>query len=443
MEQIIELKVPDIGDFESVEVIEVLIKAGDEVVINQDIITLESDKASMEIPANKTGVIKQVNIAVGDRVSQGTIIASLIVNQSGTEPEPDPELEPEPKPEPQPKPEPEPEPELKPEDKKFAVAIEQAEHTHEVVREINRKQLFTHASPSVRSFARELGVDLSQINGSGIKNRITKKDVQAFVKKVVNQKPTTIRQENQENNLPVIELPDFTKFGATTKQDLSRIKKISAKHLRASWLNIPHVSQFDEVDISDLEKFRQENKGLAKAQGANLTPLVFIMKAVVASLKANPNFNGSLSADQKSLILKQYYNLGVAVDTPGGLVVPVIKDVDTKSFLQLAIELKELSEKARLAKLKPEDIQGGTFTISSLGGIGGSFFTPIINAPEVAILGVGRSQIKPVYNGKKFKPRLMLPLSLSYDHRIIDGASGARFIVHLGKMLTDIRKVLL
>ena len=438
MQEIIELKVPDIGDFDSVEVIEVLIKAGDEVVINQDIITLESDKASMEIPANHSGVIKQVNVTVGDKVSQGSTIASLFVNQPSTEPEP--ELEPEPVPEPEPEPESIPEPKQKPEDKKFAVAIEKAEHTHDVVREPTKKQLFTHASPSVRSFARELGVDLSQINGSGIKNRITKKDVQGFVKKVINQRPTNIRQDN---NIPVIELPDFSKFGTTTKQELSRIKKISAKHLRSSWLNIPHVSQFDEVDITDLEQFRQENKGLAKAQGANLTPIVFIMKAVVASLKANPNFNGSLSADQKSQILKQYYNLGVAVDTPGGLVVPVIKNVDTKSFLQLAIELKELSEKARLAKLKDEDIQGGTFTISSLGGIGGSFFTPIINAPEVAILGVGRSQIKPVYNGKKFRPRLMLPLSLSYDHRIIDGASGARFIVHLGKMLTDIRKVLL
>ena len=428
---LVEIKVPDIGDFDEVEIIEVLVAVGDSVDENQDIITLESDKAAMEIPSPVAGVIKELKVAVGEKVKQGDVIAiaegansalaaetptaevssgkataAAIVAQAlnkQTEPtEPEPELAP-----------------FAPDSKS---AIKQA-----------------HASPSVRQFARELGVVLSQVSGTGTKGRITKEDVQSFVKQKINA-PAVATGGSAIPSVPVV---NFEKFGEIEKVELGRIKKISGKHLHACWLNIPHVTQFDEADITELEQFRKENKEAAAKQGVNLTPLVFIMKAVVASLKLYPELNSSLSEDKEYLIMKDYYNIGIAVDTPNGLMVPVVKDVDKKGFLELAGELGEISSRARDGALTAKDLQGGTFSISSLGGIGGSFFTPIVNAPEVAILGVGRHKMQPVWNGKEFEPKLMLPLSVSYDHRVVDGALGARFTTHLNHMLSDIRKVLL
>ena len=428
---LVEIKVPDIGDFDEVEIIEVLVAVGDSVDANQDIITLESDKAAMEIPSPVAGVIKELKVAIGEKVKQGDVIAiaesassapvvempvaevssgkataAAIVAQAMSKQAqsaaPEPELAP-----------------FAPDSKS---AIKQA-----------------HASPSVRQFARELGVILSQVGGSGVKGRITKEDVQNFVKQKINAPAVA----TGGSAIPPVPVVNFEKFGAIESVELGRIKKISGKHLHACWLNIPHVTQFDEADITELEQFRKENKEAAAKQGVNLTPLVFIMKAVVASLKLYPELNSSLSEDKQYLIMKDYYNIGVAVDTPNGLMVPVIKDVDKKGFLELAGELGEISARARDGALTAKDLQGGTFSISSLGGIGGSFFTPIVNAPEVAILGVGRHKMQPVWNGKEFEPKLMLPLSVSYDHRVVDGALGARFTTHLNHMLSDIRKVLL
>jgi pyruvate dehydrogenase E2 component (dihydrolipoamide acetyltransferase) len=427
---LIDIKVPDIGDFDEVEIIEVLVAEGDSVDVNQDIITLESDKAAMEIPSPVAGTIKQLKVAVGDKVKQGDVIAvaetsantapisettevssgkttaAAIVAEAMNKPSPVVE----------------PEPELAPFAPDSKSGIKQA-----------------HASPSVRQFARELGVVLSQVGGTGVKGRITKEDVQGFVKQKLNA-PVVATGGSAIPPVPVV---NFEKFGDIESVELPRIKKISGKHLHACWLNIPHVTQFDEADITELEQFRKENKESAAKQGVNLTPLVFIMKAVVASLKLYPELNSSLSEDKEHLIMKDYYNIGIAVDTPNGLMVPVVKDVDKKGFLELAGELGEISARARDGALTAKDLQGGTFSISSLGGIGGSFFTPIVNAPEVAILGVGRHKMQPVWNGKEVEPKLMVPLSVSYDHRVVDGALGARFTTHLNHMLSDIRKVLL
>jgi len=439
--ELIEIKVPDVGDFDEVEIIEVLIAEGDTVDINQDIITLESDKAAMEIPSPIAGVIKELKVAVGDKVKEGDVIAIAEVSAGATATPKAAEAEAVPATEDKPavsagkstaaaivaaamkKPEQvaEPEPELVPFAPDSKSGIKQA-----------------HASPSVRQFARELGVTLSNVTGSGIKGRITKEDVQNFVKQKI-----SAPAESAGAAIPSVPVVNYEKFGDIENVELSRIKKISGKHLHACWLNIPHVTQFDEADITELEQFRKENKEAAATQGVNLTPLVFIMKAVVASLKKYPELNSSLSEDKEYLVMKSYYNIGVAVDTPNGLMVPVIKDVDKKGFLELAGELGEISGRARDGALTAKDLQGGTFSISSLGGIGGSFFTPIVNAPEVAILGVGRHKMQPVWNGKEFEPKLMLPLSVSYDHRVVDGALGARFVTHLNHMLSDIRKVLL
>jgi pyruvate dehydrogenase E2 component (dihydrolipoyllysine-residue acetyltransferase) len=431
MADLIALKVPDIGDFDEVEVIEVLVTVGDTVEENQDIITLESDKAAMEIPSSHAGVITELRISVGDKVKEGSIIAMI---ESGDSTKTEPALTvaasiPEPA-----------------SQAESTTAVEAKTQTEPELVEIapyapdNKAGVkHAHASPSVRQFARELGVTLSLVNGSGDKGRITKRDVQHFVKQKVNA-PAEVTGGSAIPPVPII---NFEKFGDVESTELSRIKKISGKHLHACWLNIPHVTQFDEADITELEKFRKENKDNAAKQGVNLTPLVFIIKAVVASLKLFPELNASLSEDKENLILKNYYNIGVAVDTPNGLMVPVIKDVDKKGFLELAGELGEISSRARDGALTAKDLQGGTFSISSLGGIGGSFFTPIVNAPEVAILGVGRHKMKPIWNGSEFIPRLMLPLSVSYDHRVVDGAMGARFTTHLNMMLSDIRKVLL
>lgn len=443
MAELIELKVPDIGDFDSVEIIEVLVAEGDSISVEQEVITIESDKAMMEIPSSLAGTIKEMKVKVGDKVSEGTVIALIESSDAGDKDKTEEITENAPVAENQ------------------AVEAEQAAPTPSVETqpiptvanpEPDRTETLpyapdtgsakkpSHASPSVRQFARELGVPLAAVVGSGPKGRITKEDVQKFVKQVMTSPAPQAAEGAAIPSVPVI---NYAQFGEIEAVELARIKKISGKHLHACWLNIPHVTQFDEADITELEAFRQENKEMAAKKGVNLTPLVFIMKAVVACLKQYPEFNASLSEDKQSLILKKYYNLGVAVDTPNGLMVPVIRDVDKKGFLELAGELGEISGRAREGTLTAKDLQGGTFSISSLGGIGGSFFTPIVNAPEVAILGVSRHKMSPVWNGKEFEPRLMLPLSISYDHRVIDGAAGARFTVMLNQMLSDIRKVLL
>jgi pyruvate dehydrogenase E2 component (dihydrolipoamide acetyltransferase) len=435
----IEIKVPDIGDFEDVEIIEVLVAAGDSIDENQEVITVESDKAMMEIPASNGGVIKEMKVSVGDRVSEGTVIA-VVEAAAGAAPEEEKQAE---APAPAAESAPAPKQEAKPAPAAAAPAAETESLKEPIPYAPDSKSGIrtAHASPSVRRFARDLGVVLSSVTGTGPKGRITKEDVQGFVKHALTQPAATPAQTGSA--IPPVPTVNFEQFGDVETEELSRIKKISGKHLHACWLNIPHVTQFDEADITELEEFRQENKQMAKDKGVNLTPLVFIMKAVVACLKEYPEFNASLSEDKESLILKSYYNIGVAVDTPNGLMVPVIKDVDKKGFLELAGELGEISKRARDGALTAKDMQGGTFSISSLGGIGGQFFTPIVNAPEVAILGVSRHSIKPVWNGKEFEPRLLLPLSISYDHRVIDGAAGARFTVMLSQMLSDIRKVLL
>jgi pyruvate dehydrogenase E2 component (dihydrolipoamide acetyltransferase) len=380
-----------------------------------------------------------MKVSVGDRVSEGTVIAVVEVAAGAAAPAkeaeaPAPAAE-APKVEAKPAPAPTPAP--------AAPAVQEQPLTESIPYAPDTKSGIrsAHASPSVRRFARELGVVLTSVTGTGVKGRITKEDVQAYVKQALTQPAAAPAQTGSA--IPPVPTVNFEQFGDVQTEELSRIKKISGKHLHACWLNIPHVTQFDEADITELEEFRQENKQMAKDKGVNLTPLVFIMKAVVACLKQYPEFNSSLSEDKESLIIKDYYNIGVAVDTPNGLMVPVIKNVDKKGFLELAGELGEISKRARDGALTAKDMQGGTFSISSLGGIGGQFFTPIVNAPEVAILGVSRHTIKPVWNGKEFEPRLMLPLSISYDHRVIDGAAGARFTVMLSQMLSDIRKVLL
>jgi pyruvate dehydrogenase E2 component (dihydrolipoamide acetyltransferase) len=433
MADLIEIKVPDIGDFDAVEIIEVLVAEGDTVEENQDLITLESDKAAMEIPSSHSGVIKELKVALGEKVGEGAVIALLEVEGA-------PAIEETPKaesapaaPAETPKPaEPAPAETPKPAIAPAAAATPPAPAASGKA----------HASPSVRQFARELGVDVTLVGGTGEKGRITKEDVQNFVKQALSA-PAATAASSGGMGIPSVPAYNYAQFGDVEEQELSRIKKISGKHLHSCWLNIPHVTQFEETDITDLEAFRKANKDMAAKQGVNLTPLVFIMKAVVAALKKFPEFNASLSEDKETLILKDYYNIGVAVDTPNGLMVPVIKDVDKKGFLELAAELGDISSRARDGALSAKDLQGGTFSISSLGGIGGQFFTPIVNAPEVAILGVGRHKMKPEWNGSEFVPRLMLPLSVSYDHRVVDGAAGARFTVTLSQMLADIRKVLL
>lgn len=439
MADLIELKVPDIGDFDSVEIIEVLVAEGDSISADQEVITIESDKAMMEIPSSLSGTIKEMKVKVGDKVSEGSVIALIESSDAGAKENEKPaEKAAESKPAEKEKPaaaesKPTPTP---------TVANPEPERTETLpyAPDTGSAKKPSHASPSVRQFARELGVPLAAVVGSGQKGRITKEDVQNFVKQVMNAPAPKAAEGAGIPSVPVI---NFEQFGEIESKELSRIKKISGKHLHACWLNIPHVTQFDEADITELEEFRQENKEMAAKKGVGLTPLVFIMKAVVACLKQYPEFNASLSEDKQSLIYKKYYNIGVAVDTPNGLMVPVIRDVDKKGFLELAGELGEISSRAREGTLTAKDLQGGTFSISSLGGIGGQFFTPIVNAPEVAILGVSKHQMKPVWNGKEFEPRLMLPLSISYDHRVIDGAAGARFTVMLNNMLSDIRKVLL
>ena len=438
-----EVLVPDIGDFKDVEVIEVLVKPGDAISAEQSLVTLESDKATMEIPSPEAGVVKELRVKVGDKVSQGSPVLVLEAAEAEAEPEAPPAPAPmasAPVAVEAPAPAaPSPAPAAR------QMTIPRREPVPAEPQEATAAK--AHASPSVRKFARELGVDLAQVRGSGPKGRVLHEDVQAFVKGVMAQggapQPGEVRGGALPFNLPAWPEVDFAKFGPVETKPLSRIQKLSGANLHRNWVSIPHVTQFDEADITDLEAFRKSNTGVTEKQGFKLTMLAFLIKASVTALREYPQFNASLDAKNENLVLKKYYHIGVAVDTPDGLVVPVVRDADRKGVFELARELAGVSKLAREKKLKPGDMQGGTFSISSLGGIGGTAFTPIINAPEVAILGATRSATKPVWNGHEFVPRLMLPLSLSYDHRVIDGAAAARFVVHLVKVLSDLRRALL
>lgn len=419
---------PDVGDFDDIEVIEVLVAAGDEVAVDDSLITLESDKATMEIPSPFAGIIESVTVKVGERISKGSLIANISSEESATEAAPVVEEAPAKAETPQ------------QESPPVAAPVPAPSPTAEMA--IPAPAGESHASPSVRKFARELGVDLSQIGGSGRKGRISKEDVQSFVKGVMQSGGGAPASGGL--NVGAAPKIDFSKFGEIETVDLSRIKKLSGAHLHRSWVTVPHVTQFDEADITELEAFRKSLGKEAEKAGVRLTPLVFILKAVVAALKAFPEVNASLDPSGEQLILKQYFHIGVAVDTPNGLVVPVIRDVDQKGIFELAAELAETAATARAGKLSPAQMQGGCFSVSSLGGIGGTQFTPIINAPEVAILGVSRSKMTPVYQQDgSFEARNMLPLSLSYDHRVIDGAQGARFTRYLAQVISDLRRSML
>lgn len=447
-----EVLVPDIGDIDAVTVLEILVAAGDTVAVEDSLVTLESDKASMEVPSPVAGTVREIKVSVGDEVSEGKVIVLVkpSSDQETAAAEDDTQDEP------------------------TGAATEEAEPAAEAAPEVQEatppappaaaprpapaapvsaapasttidEQGFrqAHASPSVRRFARQLGVDLVKVPGSGRKGRVTQEDVQSFVKRALNEPGAAGGGGVSGFAWPAMPEIDFSKFGEIETKPLSRIRKVSARNLHRSWLHVPHVTQHDEADITEMEAFRKAEGEAAKKAGYKLTPVAFLLKAAAAALKAFPEFNASLDHQGEQLILKKYVHIGVAVDTPQGLVVPVVRDVDRKSLSELAKELIETSGRAREGKLTPQDFQGGCFTISSLGGIGGTAFTPIVNAPEVAILGVSRSRMQPVWNGDGFEPRLMLPLSLSYDHRVIDGASAARFVVHLGGLLTDLRRLLL
>lgn len=430
MSNIKEVRVPDIGNFPEVDVIEVLVREGDVVKAEDSILTLESDKATMDIPAPFGGTVKAVRVKVGEKVSEGTLILTMEATDAvasapaAAAPAPQPVAE------------------SKPVPQAVPAAAMPAPPAPLPLAVEGREGGKVHASPSVRAFARELGVDLSLVNGSGAKRRILKEDVQAFVKAEL-AKPRGAAAGGLSLGLAAMPAVDFSKFGEIEVKALSKIKKISGANLHRNWVAAPHITQFEEADITELEAFRKSMLEEAAKQGVKLTLLPFLMKALVAGMKAFPEFNASLAADGESLILKKYFHFGFAADTPDGLVVPVIRDVDQKGLLEIARELAALSAKAREKKITPGEMQGGCFTISSLGGIGGTYFTPIINLPEVAILGVSRASMKPVWNGKEFVPRLMLPLSLSYDHRVIDGALGARLTSFLSGVLGDVRRLLL
>ncbi|WIM83210.1 pyruvate dehydrogenase complex dihydrolipoyllysine-residue acetyltransferase [Gallibacterium anatis] len=427
-----DVHVPDIGGDE-VNVTEIMVAVGDTVSEEQSLITVEGDKASMEVPAPFAGVVKEILIKSGDKVSTGSLIMRFEV--AGAAPAAAPAQQPAAAPAPQ------------------AAAPAPAAAPAASNEDVTKSASFAHATPVVRRLAREFGVNLDKVKGTGRKGRILKEDVQAYVKAAIKAvesgsvSSSAAAGGNAGAGLGLLPWPkvDFSKFGETEEVELGRIKKISGANLHRNWVMIPHVTQWDKADITELEKFRKEQNVLAEKQklDVKITPLVFIMKAVAKALEAYPNFNSSITEDAQRLILKKYINIGVAVDTPNGLVVPVFKDVNKKGVIELSRELSAMSKKARAGKLTASDMQGGCFTISSLGGIGGTHFTPIVNAPEVAILGVSRSEMTPVWNGKEFTPRLMLPLSLSYDHRVIDGADGARFITYISGVLSDLRRLVM
>jgi pyruvate dehydrogenase E2 component (dihydrolipoamide acetyltransferase) len=447
MATVVEARVPDIGSHTDVPVIELLVAVGDRVSKDQGLVTLESDKATMEVPSAVAGVVKELRVKLGDGLSEGAVVALIEVEEAaGAAPAPPsaptaapapaaakaeaPKVE-APKPA-APAPVAAPVEAEAPRSPPISFGVESV-----------LPQNVPHASPAVRLHARELGVDLAKVSGSGRKGRITREDVNGFVKQALARPATAAPAGGGGNGLNLLPWPkvDFAKFGAVETQALSRIKKISGANLARNWAMIPHVTQFEQADITEMEAFRK--KMGEENPNQKITPLVFLIKAAVASLKAFPSFNASLDDSGENLVYKKYFHIGIAVDTPDGLVVPVIRDADTKGLFQLAAELGEISKKARDKKLGPADMSGGCFSISSLGGIGGTSFTPIINAPEVAILGVSKSEMRPVWNGREFEPRLMLPLSLSYDHRVIDGAEAARFASFFAKQLADLRRLLL
>ncbi|MGY4828682.1 dihydrolipoyllysine-residue acetyltransferase [Sphaerotilaceae bacterium SBD11-9] len=441
---LVEVKVPDIGDFKDVEIIEVLVKPGDTVKLEQSLVTVESDKASMEIPSTKAGVVKELKVKLGDKISEGSLLLMIDTAEGAAAAAPAPAAAP------------------------ATAAPSPAAAAAPVVAAPVERVLPTaalpapepsvppgqlpHASPSIRKLARELGVPLNEVKGSGPKGRITHDDLHGFVKGVMAGDTRTQAQSAKGGGaaaggggnfpgLPAWPQVDFAKFGPVERKDLSRIKKISGAALHRNWVMIPHVTNHDNADITELEALRVQLNKENEKSGVKVTMLAFVIKAVVAALKKFPEFNASLDGDQ--LVLKKYFHIGFAADTPNGLVVPVLKDADQKGLLQISKEMSELAAKARDGKLGPADMSGGCFSISSLGGIGGRYFSPIINAPEVGILGLSRGVMEPVWDGKAFQPRLMLPLSLSYDHRVIDGAAAARFNAYLGQVLADFRRVLL
>jgi pyruvate dehydrogenase E2 component (dihydrolipoamide acetyltransferase) len=444
-----QIPVPDIGNFKDVNVIDVLVKAGDTIAVEDALITLETDKATMDVPSPFAGVVREVNVKTGDKVSQGSPILLLESGDAASAPAMQPaaaataSVTTSPAPAVQ-----TPNPSRPPLVRGGGVAPSPDETTsHSTRLSISDSQVagydkgragegLAHASPAIRRFARELGVDLAQVRGGGQKGRVTKDDVQNFVKAAL---------ARGAGGLRIAEMPvvDFAQFGEIEIRPLSRIRKLSGPYLHRNWVSIPHVTQFDEADITEMEAWRRQLNEEYARQGIKITPLAFFLKVVVEALRQYPEFNASLDASGENLVLKKYCHIGVAVDTPEGLVVPVLRDVDQKGIVQLASELGEISARAREMKLSAAEMQGGCFTISSLGGIGGTAFTPIINAPEVAILGVSRAAMKPAHRDGEFVPRLMLPLSLSYDHRVIDGAAAARFIVHLSQTLADIRRLAL
>lgn len=443
--KLIDVVIPDIGTDDKVDVIEVQVSVGDKVEAEDSLLTLESEKASMDIPAPESGVIKEIKVAVGDKVGQGDLIMHLETNggiaeqvdSAGAEQLSSAKSE-------------QPAASKSPSTTVQEPKVEQAKQESDIV---DRSQLASsnkhvYASPSIRRFANDLGVDLTKIVGTGRKNRILKTDVENYVKTQLSKVQSGAAATPSAGSglgLDILPLPevDYSKFGTVQEKPLSRIKKLSAANLHRNWVVVPHVTQFDEADITDMEAFRQKYKKQAQDKGYKLTPLVFMMRAAAQALKLMPQFNVSLSNDGQSLIQKEYYHIGIAVDTPNGLVVPVVRDVDQKGLFQLAQELADISKKARDGKLTAKEMQGGCFTISSLGGIGGTAFTPIVNVPDVAILGISKSQMKPIYQDGEFVPRLMLPLSLSYDHRAIDGADAARFITLYSQLLGDISQLLL
>lgn len=456
---LVEVKVPDIGDFKDVEIIEVLVKPGDTIKAEQSLVTVESDKASMEIPASHAGVVKEMKVKLGDKISEGSLLLLIEAAAGGAAAAPAqaPQSEPDTSnqkvapvelalaPAPAPAPVQAPPPAAAAERTVPTAALPAHEPT------APRGHL-PHASPTIRKLARELGVPLEEVKGTGPKGRITHDDVHGFVKGVMAGQVQTKAQSAKGGaaagggggnfpGLPAWPTVDFAKFGPIERRDLSRIKKISGAALHRNWVMIPHVTNHDNADITELEAFRVQTNKENEKSGIKVTMLAFVIKAVVAALKKFPEFNASLDGDQ--LVLKQYFHIGFAADTPNGLVVPVLKDADKKGILQISKEMSELAAKARDGKLGPADMSGGCFSISSLGGIGGRYFSPIINAPEVSILGLSRGVTEPVWDGKAFQPRLMLPLSLSYDHRVIDGAAAARFNAYLGQVLADFRRVLL
>jgi pyruvate dehydrogenase E2 component (dihydrolipoyllysine-residue acetyltransferase) len=447
-----EIHLPDIGDFADVEVAEVLVSAGQRVTVEQSLIVLESDKASMEIPSPVAGVVAEMKVSVGDRVSEGALIAILEVEGDQPAAEAPPaKAEPAkpapapPKPASAPAPAPAPAAKAEPVPAKpapQAPAVRPAAPAPSEEEEAVPAAFLPHASPSVRRIARELGVDLRLVPGNGPKGRITSDDVRGYVKSMI-EKGTAAGVPIAGVSVAAPPQIDFAKFGPTEITPLHRIRKLSAANLHRSWVTIPHVTQHDEADITDLDEFRKEMKPEAEARGVKLTFLPFVIKACVYALREHPQFNASLDHTGENLILKRYYHVGVAVDTENGLVVPVVRDADRKGMYEIAGELMDISARARGRKLAPADLQGASFSISSLGGIGGTFFTPIVNHPEVAILGVGKMGWRPVFRDGAFVPRLVLPLSLSYDHRVIDGADAARFTTRLSELLSDLRRLIL